>query len=103
MINVAASQIMRFERIAPYIQARFYGRDAIIDNQSDRHLAQAHADHFSYADGRICDPGAEPRHEIFRDNDHNHKREDREHREANQIKRFHSARKLSEALQRAKL
>ena len=101
--DVAACQIMRFERIAPNIQTGFHRRDTIVDNQSDRHFAQAHADHFSNADGRVCDPSSEPRHEIFGDNDYNHKREDREDCEADKIKRFHSARKLSEGIQPAKL
>jgi hypothetical protein len=103
VINVAARQIVRFERIAPHIQAGFHRRDAIVDDQSDRHFAQAHADHFPDADGRVCDPCPEPRHEIFGDNDHYHKREDREDCEADKIKRFHVARSLSEGKRCAKV
>src|SRR5947207_8502713 len=34
------------------IQTSLHGRDAIVDNQSDRHFSQAHPNHFSYANGK---------------------------------------------------
>ena len=38
MADIAARQIMRFQWIAPDIQTSFHGRNAVVDNQSNRHL-----------------------------------------------------------------
>ena len=54
MAHIAAGQIMRFKRIASNIQTRFHCRDAIVDNQSDRHFPQPHADHFPMLTGAFA-------------------------------------------------
>src|SRR6266705_2141801 len=103
MADVAACQIMCFQWIAADIQTRFHCRDAIIDNQADWDFSQSHPNHFAETDRGICDACPEPKAEKIKKNDREHKREQRKHCDTDQIKRFHSARILSEAQQRAKV
>src|SRR5690348_17131352 len=96
MTHVATRKIMRFQWIAPNIDAGFYSSDAIVHNQTDWHFAQPHPDHFPETHRRICDSRPEPKTEKVKENDCEHEREDRQHGDANQIKRFHIERRLSE-------
>ena len=75
MADVAACQIMCFQRIAADIQTRFHCRDAIIDNQADWDFSQSHPNHFPEADRRICDSRPEPETEKIEKNNREHERE----------------------------
>ena len=47
MADVAAGEVMRFQRIAANIDTGFHCGDAIVNNQANRHFAQPHPDHFA--------------------------------------------------------
>ena len=68
----------------------FDGGDAVIDDQPDRHFAQAHSDHFAEADWCVGDPRANPETEEIEENDAKNESDDRDDREADKIKRFHT-------------
>ena len=93
---------MRFQRIARNIDPGFYCRDPVIDDHSDRHFSQPHADHFSQTDRRIRDPGADPKAEKVEQDDAQDEREKREHRDADEIKGLHGGR-LPKGTERGKL
>ena len=100
--NVAARQIMRFKRIARNIDPRFHRRDSIIDDHSDRHFPQPHADHFSKTDRRVCDSSANPETEEIEKDDAEDEREKREHRDTDKIKGLHG-RRLAKRFGRGKI
>ena len=89
MIDVAARQIMRFERIARNVDACFDRRDAVIDDHSDWHFAQPHADHFAETHRSIRDPGPNPEAEEIEKDDAKNEREEGEDCDADEIERFH--------------
>jgi hypothetical protein len=91
MADIAARQVMCFQWIAPDVQTSFHGRNAVVDNQSNRHLPQTHADHFSYSDGSVGDSSPEPGCEKLEKDDREDKREQRQYRYTDKIKRFHTA------------
>ena len=84
--DVAAREIVRLEWIARNVDAGFHRGDAVIDDQADRHLAQAHPDHFADADRRVGDPGAKPESEEIKKNNTKDERKDREHRDPDEVK-----------------
>ena len=67
----------------------FHGGDAIIDDQSDRHFAQTHADHLADADRRVGDACAQPESEKVEEHDREDEGDDREHGNADEVERFH--------------
>src|SRR5215471_7726703 len=94
MVYVAACKIMRFQWIAADIETRFHSGDAIVHNQTDWNFAQPHPNHFAKAHRRVCDSRPEPETEKVKKNDREHERKDPQHRDANQIKRFHIEAKI---------
>src|SRR4029450_2389993 len=96
MADVAACKVMGFQWIAPHIQTGFYRGDAIVHNQTDGYFAQPHPNHFAKTYRRIRDPCAQPETEEIEKNNREHKCEYRQYRNADEIKRFHVARSLSE-------
>ena len=69
LTDIAAGEIMRFERIARNLDPCFDCGDSIIDNQSNRNAPQPHADHFSHADGRVGNARTQPNTEKVEKND----------------------------------
>ena len=91
MAHIAACQVVSFQGITPNIQTRFHCRDAIVHNQTNRHFPQSHSNHLTQAHRRICDPCPEPETEKVEKNNRQHEREQRQHCDADKIKRFHIA------------
>ena len=86
VIDVAAREVVRLEWIARDVDARFYRGDAVIDDEADRHLAQAHPNHFAEADWRVGNARAQPEPEEIKKNNTKDEREDREHRDPDEVK-----------------
>ena len=68
----------------------FNGRDAVINDQTDRDFAQSHPDHFADADRSVCDPGAEPEPKEIKEHDRENEGDDPQRCYADEIKRFHT-------------
>src|SRR5215217_8196452 len=83
---------MRLERVTGNLDAGFYRGDPVIDDHPNWHLAQPHPDHFAEAHRRIRYSCSEPEPEKIEKNNREHKREERQYREPDEIKRFHIAR-----------
>ena len=99
MTHVAARKVMRFQWIAPNIDAGFHRSNTIVHDQTDRHFAQPHPDHFTETHRRVCDPCPEPETEKVKKNNCQHECEDRQHCDADKIKCVHgSERNVVEAL-----
>ena len=75
MADVAAREVMGFQRIATNIDTGFHCRNAIVHDQSNRHFAQPHPDHLAKTHRRICDPCPEPETEKIKKNHRQHERE----------------------------
>ena len=90
LTDIAARQIMRLQRIARNVDARFYRGDSTIDNQAHRHLAQTHADHFSHPDRRIRDARPQPQSEKVEENDREDQPENGQNCHTDEIKSIHA-------------
>src|SRR5947209_2814621 len=86
---------MRFERVAWNVDSGFDRRDPIIHDHSDWHFPQPHPDHFAEADRRVCNPGPNPKAEEIEKDNAQDEREEREHRDADKIKRLHGSRLMN--------
>ena len=93
MAHVTARKVMRFQRIAPNIYTGLHRSDAIIHNQTDWNFTQSHPNHFTETHRRVCDSCPEPKTKKVEKNNRQHKREQRQRRDADKIKRFHIAAK----------
>src|SRR5437899_9825789 len=85
---------MGFKRIASNIQTSLHGRDAIVDNQSDGHLPQAHPNHFSYTNGGISHASSEPGCEKFEKDDRKDKGENGENGNTDKIESIHGGKSI---------
>src|SRR5438552_7408877 len=84
---------MRFQRIAPNIYTGLHRSDPVVHDQSDRHFTHAHSHHLAETYRRICDSSPEPKTKKVEKNNRQDKREQRQRRDADKIKRFHIAAK----------
>jgi N-acetyl-gamma-glutamyl-phosphate reductase len=85
---------MRFQRVAWNFDPRLHRRDPIIDNQSDWHAPQPHADHFAHAYRRIRDACPKPYAEEVEQDDTKNECKNRKDRDSDEIERVHSAGRL---------
>src|SRR5690349_16794719 len=94
MAHVAARKVMRLQWIAPNIDAGFHRSDAVVHNQAHRYFAQPHPDHLAKTHRLVSNSRPEPETEKVKKYDREHQGEDRQYRDANQIKRFHIGAKI---------
>src|SRR4051794_16303566 len=85
---------MRLQRIAGDIEAGFHGRDAAIDNQADRHLAEAHAEHFEKAHRSVGQSRSQPEIKEAENDETKNECDERDDADAHEVEGFHTG-KLS--------
>jgi hypothetical protein len=92
---------MRLEWIARDINSGFDGGNAIVDDHSDRHLAQTHSKHLEQPDRGVREPRPEPKIEEPKDNDAEDKNDQGSDCNDDEVKGLHGGR-LAEAIPRWK-
>ena len=87
LVDIAAGEVMRFERVGRHEQPGFHRRDAAIDDQPGRHAAQAHKDEREKAHRRVSRHGPDVDADEIEDQQRGD--EDDDHEDAEDERRKH--------------